>query len=144
MGDTDELPELLGKSDFLVIACDLNPATRNLFNADTLAQMKPSGVLINVSRGGIVDEDALYDALVNKRIGGAVIDTWYNYNQTGKPEVSPFNRPFDQLDNIIMSAHESAWTESQASRRWEFIANNISRVEHGQAPENIVFNGSAV
>ena len=143
MGGTSELPELLGKSDYVVIACDLNTATRNLFNTDTFAQMKPSGVLVNVSRGGIVDEDALYDALANKKIGGAIIDTWYNYNQRGEPEVSPFNQPFDQLDNIIMSAHESAWTENQVSRRWEFIASNISRVEQGQTPENIVFTGSA-
>ena len=143
LGDTSQLAELLGKSDYVVIACDLNPATEKLFNENTFSKMKPTGVLINVSRGGIVEEDALYDALANKRIGGAVIDTWYNYNQKGKPEVSPFNQPFDKLDNIIMSAHECGWTESQVRRRWQFIAANIVRVGNGQQPENIVFTGSA-
>ena len=108
-----------------------------------MAHMKSTGVLINVSRGGIVDEEALYNALKTKSIGGAVIDTWYNYNEQGKPEVSPYNYPFNELDNIVMSAHESAWTEQQAKRRWEFIAKNIRRVEMGREPENKVFVGTA-
>jgi len=144
LGKTEQLPELLSKSDFVVIACDLNDSTKDLFNAESLGQMKSTGVLINVSRGGIVDEEALYNALKNNSIGGAVIDTWYNYNAQGKPEVSPYNYPFNDLDNIVMSAHESAWTEQQAKRRWEFIAKNIRRVEMGQEPENKVFVGTAV
>ena len=144
LGKTEQLPELLGKCDFVVIACDLNDSTKDLFNAESLGQMKSTGVLINVSRGGIVDEQALYNALKTNSIGGAVIDTWYNYNAQGKPEVSPYNYPFNELDNIVMSAHESAWTEQQAKRRWEFIAKNIRRVEMGQEPENKVFVGTAV
>lgn len=143
LGSSDELPRLLEKSDFVVIACDLNEATRNLFDEKTIARMKPDAVLINVSRGGIVDETALYEALHEKRIGGAVIDTWYNYNQKGKPEVSPYNHPFEQLDNILMSAHECGWTIEQVKRRWQFIAENIKRAEQGVAPENQVFVGSA-
>ena len=69
--------------------------------------------------------------------------TWYNYNEQGKPEVSPYNYPFNELDNIVMSAHESAWPEQQAKRRWEFIAKNIRRVEMGREPENKVFVGTA-
>ena len=143
LASTEQLPELLGKSDFVVIACDLNDSTQGLFNTATIAQMKSTGVLINVSRGAIVDEEALYNALKARSIGGAVIDTWYNYNQQGKPEVSLYNYPFNELDNIVMSAHESAWTEQQAKRRWKFIANNIRRVEKGREPQNKVFVGTA-
>ena len=78
LGSSEQLPELLGNSDFIVISCDLNASTRDLFNAQSMAQMKSTGVLINVSRGGAVDEEALYNALKTKSIGGAVIDTWYN------------------------------------------------------------------
>ena len=70
LGSSEQLPELLGKSDFIVIACDLNASTGGLFNA-----------------------------LKTRSIGGAVIDTWYNYNEQGKPEVSPYNYPFNELDN---------------------------------------------
>lgn len=143
LGTPDELNTLLAESDFVVIACDLNDSTRNLFNTERLAKMKANGVLINVSRGGIVDEESLYNALKANSIGGAVIDTWYNYNEQGEPEVSPFNFPFEKLDNIIMSAHECGWTEEQVKRRWEFIAGNIRRVEIGDEPENKVFTGTA-
>ena len=143
LGSQDELPELLATSDYVIIACDLNPSTRNLFDSKTFELMKPDAVLINVSRGGIVDEEAFYNALRSKQIAGAVNDVWYNYNEAGKAEVSPFNFPFDQLDNIIMSAHESGWTDEQVNRRWMFIANNIRRIEAGESASNIVFTGEA-
>jgi len=144
LGGADELPRLLEQSDFVVIACDLNEATENLINADTLAMMKPDGVLINVSRGGVVDEQALYDALEQKRIGGAVIDVWYNYNEPGKPEVWPSNLPFETLDNIILSAHECGWTREQTQRRWQFVADNAARAIAAEPLQNVVFNGTAV
>ena len=95
---------LLGESDFVLIACDMNDETRGLIDAARLAAMKPTGVLINVARGRIVDEDALWDALSAGRIGGAILDVWYNYNQPDKPEVRPSNRPFETLDNVLLSA----------------------------------------
>ena len=143
LGSIEELPELLQSSDYVVIACDLNPATRNLFDRSAFAQMNSDAVLINVSRGGIVEEEAFYNALKEKQIAGAVNDVWYNYNEKGKAEVAPFNFPFDELPNIIMSAHESGWTENQVNRRWQFIADNIRRVESGQQPLNVVFTGEA-
>ena len=143
LGGTDDLPQLLADSDYVIIACDLNAATRNLFDERVLAMMKPDSVLVNVSRGGIIDEKALYDALSQRTIAGAVIDVWYNYNEKGKPEVAPFNYPFNELDNIIMSAHESGWTENQVNRRWQFIAKNIRKIESGDGPMNVVFHGQA-
>jgi len=106
-GGAAELPFLLQNSDYVVIACDLNDDTRNLFDTKAFGQMKATAVLINVARGGIVEEEALYKALHEQSIGGAVIDTWYNYNEKGKDEVKPYNLPFDELDNIIMSGHIS-------------------------------------
>jgi len=142
-GAASDLPHLLQISDYVVLACDLNAETKNLFNSQAFAQMKSDAVLINVARGGIVEEEALYQALHNKTIGGAVIDTWYNYNAKGQDEVKPFNLPFEELDNIIMSGHESGWTLQQVERRWKFIAENIERIERGDSPQNIVFHGNA-
>lgn len=138
LGQQDRLDDLLAESDFVLIACDMNAETIGMINADRLARMKSTGVLINVARGKIVDEDALYDALASRHIGGAVIDTWYNYGA----DTWPSNRPFHQLDNVILSGHRSAVTEEMFERRWQFIAENCARVLAGQPAENVVFHGT--
>jgi phosphoglycerate dehydrogenase-like enzyme len=142
LGQADRLDALLAESDFVLIACDLNAETLGLIDAGRLAAMKPTGVLINIARGRIVDEDALWEALSGRRIGGAVLDVWYNYNQPGEPEVRPANHPFESLDNVILSAHQSAVTEEMHARRWRFVARNCARIERGEPPENVVFTGT--
>ncbi len=144
LGTPDQLPELLSRSDFVVLACDLNEHTKNLINEQSIALMQSHAVLINVARGGVVDEQALFDALKSRTIGGAIIDVWYNYNSPDHDEVWPSNLPFQDLDNVILSAHECGWTESQLHRRWQFVVANIKRVERGQVPENVVFTGEQV
>ncbi len=138
LGQGDRLDDLMAQSDFVLIACDMNDETRGMIDAGRIAAMKPTGVLINVARGKIVDEDALYTALSTGRIGGAVIDTWYNYGK----ETVPWNQPFDQLDNVIMSPHRSATTEEMHDRRWRFVAKNAARAIAGETAENIVFHGT--
>ncbi len=144
LGTESQLPELLEQSDFVLIACDLNDATRDLVNDKTLAMMKNTGVLINVSRGGVVEEQALFNALKAGRIGGAVIDVWYNYNTPGEADVWPANYPFEELDNVILSGHESGWTQELLQRRWKVVADNVRRVMQGSEAENVVFTGEAV
>jgi glyoxylate/hydroxypyruvate reductase len=63
--------ELLGQSDFVIIACSLNEKTRNMFNKKAFEQMKNDSILVNIARGGVVDQDALYDALTNRQIQAA-------------------------------------------------------------------------
>jgi len=113
-----------------------------MINAEALAKMKPDAVIINVARGKIIDEDALFDALTDRRIGGAVLDVWYNYQMPDDPPVWPSNRPFQDLDNVILSAHRSASTEEMHERRWKFVADNCARIGRGEVPENIVFTGT--
>lgn len=141
LGTESQISNLLEQSDFVLIACDLNEATANLINQQTLSRMKSTGVLINVSRGGVVEEQALFQALKSKSIGGAIIDVWYNYNQQGQDEVWPCNYPFQELDNTILSRHESGWTEQLLHRRWKAVADNVKRVMRGETAENIVFIG---
>ncbi|MEM7425229.1 MAG: 2-hydroxyacid dehydrogenase [Pseudomonadota bacterium] len=143
LGTTDRLDDLLAESDFVVVACDLNDETRGLINADALSKMKPDGVIINVSRGAVIEEKPLYDALAEGQIGGAIIDVWYNYKKPGQEEPWPCNYPFEKLDNVILSAHECGWTEEQIARRWAFVKSNMDRVSRGEAPLNIVFEGEA-
>jgi phosphoglycerate dehydrogenase-like enzyme len=137
LGQPDRLDDLMAEADFVLIACDMNDETIGLINADRIAAMKPTGVLINVARGKIVEEDALFDALSERRIGGAVIDTWYNYGDGAWPS----NRPFQDLDNVILSAHRSAVTEEMHDRRWRFVVDNCARALRGEDPQNVVFIG---
>lgn len=138
LGQTDRLGDLLAESDYVLIACDMNDETIGMINAERLTQMKPTGVIINVARGKIIDEDALYGALQSKRIGGAILDTWYNYGA----DTWPCNQPFQDLDNVILSAHRSAVTEEMHDRRWQFVAAQCARIGRGEAPQNVVFEGT--
>lgn len=142
LGTMDRLDELLAISDFALVACGLDDRTRGLIDAARLARMKPTGVIVNVARGAIIDEAALYAALQQRRIGGAVLDVWYNYQEPGEPEVWPSNYPFQDLENVICSAHESASTQAQVERRWDFVAANLQRARRGEAPENLLFHGA--
>lgn len=143
LGGPQDLHRLLAESDFVIVACDLNAETEGLIDAAALAAMKPDGVIINVARGRVIDEDALFSALSAERIGGAVIDVWYNYNQPGQPPVWPSRHPFQGLGNVLLSAHESGLTEAMHARRWRFVAENIARAAMGETPHNIVFVGAA-
>ena len=142
LGSLDDLETLLAASDFVVLACALNDETRGLIDARRLAQMKPDGVLINIARGEVVEEAALFEALKARRIGGAVIDVWYNYIRADTLEIWPCNHPFEGLDNVILSAHECGSTDPQMRRRWQEIAANLNRLAAGEAPQNVIFTGT--
>lgn len=109
------LDELLRASDFVTVHCVLDAATRHLIGARELALMKPTAFLVNVSRGAIVDERALIEALDAGRIAGAGLDTFSRepLAREGHPLSGLFGRP-----NVILSPHLTFYTE-QAMRRLE-------------------------
>lgn len=98
------LDELFKQADFLAIHCPLNAQTKGLVNARLLALMKPSAYLINTARGPIVDEAALYEALVQRRIAGAGLDVF-------EVEPTPADNPLLQLDNVILTPHGICFTD---------------------------------
>ena len=131
-GGPRDLGHLLEASDFVVVACPLTAATQGLIGAAELARMRPDAVLINVARGPIVDEDALFAALRERRVGGAVLDTWYRYPSGGEPSVRPSRHPFHELANVVMTPHCSGWTEGLMTRRFAVIIGNLERLVAGQ------------
>ena len=135
------LDQLLAEADFVVIALPLTDSTRGLFDAAAFAKMKRNAIVINVARGAIIDEDTLYQALQSRRIGGAVIDTWYHYPKQGEDSAKPASLPFNQLDNVIMTPHASAWTFNLTSRRCKGIAENLNRLARGEPLINVVGKG---
>jgi len=134
----DEFPELLARADFIGITCPLTPETRDLFAADAFAQMKRSAVLINVSRAEIANEQALYTALSEQRIGGAVMDVWYRYPANETETVAPSNLPFHALPNVIATPHSSAWTTDLPYRRYAVIGKNLTSLARGEPLVNVV------
>src|SRR6185295_7248086 len=98
------LEDLLRQADFVSIHCPLTEKTRGLIGARELALMKPDAYLLNTARGGIVDEDALYQALKNRRIAGAALDCFAQ-----EPVTSPHR--FGELDNVLLAPHSIAWTD---------------------------------
>ncbi|MGA8078449.1 MAG: D-2-hydroxyacid dehydrogenase [Xanthobacteraceae bacterium] len=104
MHGRDELTQVVGDFDFFVLLTPLTPATRNSIGAKVLAAMKPSSFLINLARGGVVDELALVEALREKRIAGAALDV---FNQ----EPLPADHPFWAMENVIITTHQGGFCD---------------------------------
>ncbi|WP_316979396.1 2-hydroxyacid dehydrogenase [Shumkonia mesophila] len=134
-----EVAKVAAQSDFLVVCCALTDETRGMIDAAVFDAMPSSGVLINIARGPLVDEDALYEALSTGKIAAAAIDVWYQYPDTLNAGVRPSKYPFQDMANVYMTPHIAGWTQETVRRRWDFIAGNLDRVARGEEPENIVF-----
>jgi phosphoglycerate dehydrogenase-like enzyme len=137
----DQLHAALAEGDYVVLACALTPETRGLINAAAFAAMKRNTVIVNVARGPVIDEAALWQALSERRIGGAVIDTWWNYPATARDDVASWAHRFDRLDNTILTPHIAGWTDGTVARRTRFMARNLDRLARGEKLENIVAVG---
>ena len=133
----DALGDVLTRADYLAITLPLTSETRGLLGDRELRAMKPTAVLVNVSRAEIIDEDALYEALVERRIGAAALDVWYRY-PSGPGLTPPARRPFHELPNLLMTPHVSGWTEGMLEARAKLIAENIRRTARGEAPVNLI------
>jgi len=133
----DALGDVLTRADYLAITLPLTPETRGLLGERELRAMKPTAILVNVSRAEIIGEDALYEALVERRIGAAALDVWYRY-PSGPGPTPPARRPFHELPNILMTPHVSGWTEGMLEARAKLIAENIRRTARGEAPVNLI------
>lgn len=131
------LHQLLRESDYVVLACPLNKGTRGLIGPRELARMKRSAFLINVARGLVVQEEALYRALRERRIAGAAIDVWYHYPEGDKP-FRPSCFPFHKLPNLIMTPHVSGWMMGTRQKRLQLIVENIDRLVAGKPLLNVI------
>ncbi|GAC1339996.1 MAG: 2-hydroxyacid dehydrogenase [Acetobacteraceae bacterium] len=138
----DALAGFWGNADYIVVTLPLAPETRGIVGPAAFRAMRPDAVLINVGRGAVVDEQALFEALRDRRIGGAVIDTWYRYPPPSTPHGLPSERPFHTLPNLVMTPHMSGWTAGTIRRRQATMAENIGRRMRGEPCLNVVFGGA--
>ena len=128
----DDLPQMMAKVDIVLNALPLTENTEGLIGAAALAAMPSHGIVVNVGRGPVIDEDALFDALELRQIGGAILDTWYVYPSADTPNPFPAHRPFHMLDNVMMTPHMSGWTHGTIARRQATMADNINRMMRGE------------
>jgi phosphoglycerate dehydrogenase-like enzyme len=133
-----DLNRMLAESDIVVLSCALTEETQGLIDARRLKAMRPEAFLINVARGPVAEEEALYEALRDRRIGGAALDTWWNYPTAAEPERRPSRFPFHELPNVLMTPHCSPWTDATVERRAVDIARNLDRCARGETLANIV------
>jgi D-3-phosphoglycerate dehydrogenase len=124
------LDELLERSDYVSIHAALTPETKGLINLDKLKKMKDSGYLINVARGGIINEHDLAQALSRNMIAGAALDVY----EKEPPEDSPLLK----LDNIVLTPHLGATTKEGQKRASLIAVREVNAVLDGNKPENLV------
>jgi phosphoglycerate dehydrogenase-like enzyme len=116
-----EIDSVLPQADYVLLCTPVTPATDKLINATRLSKMKADAYLINVARGTLIDEPALLDALIKRRIAGAALDVFVE-------EPLPANSPFWTLDNLLITPHTAAVTERLWERHYKLIAENLQRL----------------
>lgn len=151
IGTQADLPKLLAETDYLVLTCDLNEETEGMIDAAAFGQMKDGAYVINVARGEVIDEDALFDALSAKRIAGAALDTWYRYpSNVVAPEPDPdrggpyqgSKHDFNSLDNVLLTPHMAAHTNGADKGRYECIAASLLSYAKGEPITRYVTTGT--
>lgn len=126
-----DLDTVLSQSDFVSLHTPLNNQTRHLINTDTLAKMKPSAILINTTRGGVVDQTALYDALTNGVIRAAALDVT-------DPEPLPADHPLLKLPNVLIVPHIGSASVQTRDRMASMAAANLLAGLRGDPLPNTV------
>jgi len=140
------LDTLLPASDAVVVALPLTPETRGLLGARELAFLPRHAILVNVARGAVVDEEALFEALARGQIGAAGIDVWYSYPRTEAAckETFPSRFPFHHLDNVVLSPHRGGgFNRPDLERlRAERLAHLLNAAARGEPIPNRVDVGA--
>jgi phosphoglycerate dehydrogenase-like enzyme len=125
------IDELLREADFVSIHCPLNDQTRGLIGARELSLMKPEAYLVNTARGGIVDEQALYDVLQRRQIAGAAVDCFVD-----EPLAAP--HPLGQLDNVLLAPHSIAWTNEMFRDIGRMACQGMLDLSRGIRPRGVL------
>ena len=129
----EELEPFLKRSDILIVALPHTTITDGLIGPGELKLLGENGLVVNIARGQIIDEEALYNALKARTIAGAAIDVWYDYRPEPDDEDRkfPYSYPFHELDNIVLSPHRGA-SPMNDLKRWDEVIENITRIAEGR------------
>lgn len=128
-----DMDELLKHSDYVTLHLPVTPETIDIINRETLAKMKPGSVLINTARGGLVDEEALIEALQSNHLRAAGLDVF-------KQEPLPVESPFIRMDNVLLSCHIGGLDQESHRDAYAMAAENIVKLYQGEWPKECVVN----
>jgi len=127
-----KLHRFLDEVDILFVAVPLTALTRGLVQMKELKLLGSTGLLVNVARGNVIDEESLFLALRNNVISGAALDVWYAYNPSADSQGRryPFSHPFHTLQNVVLSPHRAASPLDDLTR-WDEVIENIEKFAKG-------------
>ena len=135
----DEVHPLIEQADFVILSLPHTPDSEGLVNEAFISRMKSNSILVNISRGPIVEEKALFHALQEKRIRGAGLDVWWRYPTKWRGKgIPPTDMPFQDLDNLVASPHRAGYSENTEREYFQFAGENILRFIQGKTPLNII------
>jgi phosphoglycerate dehydrogenase-like enzyme len=132
--ELDDLDDFLRFIDILICAVPLTSKTKNMVTSKELKLLGKNGLLVNLSRGAVINESDLYHSLQNEVITGAALDVWYNYQPEPDDEGRKFpaSFPFHKLENVILSPHQAA-SPFNDLKRWDEVIENISRLANNRS-----------
>ncbi len=136
----ESLRELLPRSDVLLVCLPRTRETAGMVGGPEIALLPGNAIIVNVGRGNVVDEKALFDALSAKRIAGAGLDVWYRYPESAEAARStmPSSFPFHELDNVVLSPHRAGHVEENDLLRSEHLADLLCKAaETGEIPNRV-------
>jgi D-3-phosphoglycerate dehydrogenase len=126
----DDVDEIFRRSDYVTLHAPGDSDNQSIVNAARLALMKPAGVLINTARGVLVDEDALYAALVERRIAGAGLDV--------RVHEPPKDDRFEALDNVVLTPHVSGSTQEAQAVSGVMVVDSVLQAARGETPHGLI------
>ena len=132
LGGPEDLDHAIEDCDFLSVHLHLTEETKHIINKRRIGLLKSTSYVINVARGGLIDEDALYDALRDKKIAGAGLDAFAK-------EPPEFDLPVYKLPNVIVQPHTVAGTDGMMRKRADFAVENLKRYSDGKELEGQIF-----
>ncbi|MEM7106144.1 MAG: NAD(P)-dependent oxidoreductase [Bacteroidota bacterium] len=137
--NSEALHEFLEAVDILIIGIPLTQSTKGLIGKKELKLLGKSSMLVNVSRGSIIKQKALFNALKKRQIAGAAIDVWYEYQPEPdkKGRKYPYKYPFHKLDNLVLSPHRGG-SPLENPYRFEDVIDNLIRFAEGRPLKNII------
>jgi glyoxylate reductase len=132
----DELDGVLARSDFVLLSLPHTPESERLIGERELGLMKPSAFLVNIARGGLVDEEALVAALREGRIAGAGLDVFVE-------EPVPYDHPLLELDNVILTPHIGGGSGGARVKQMSDVLDNVVRFARGEPPRHVLVGPSS-